>query len=98
LHLYLKEGDELDKKEIDIIRRNILTCKGEKVRLSSKKGRKRTVVHEGIIEDAYENVFVLISNKVGDSNRKISFSYTDVLTRTVDFILYKNDQKLKLTF
>ena len=98
MHLYLKEGDELDKKEIDIIRRNILTCKGEKVRLSSKKGRKRTVVHEGIIEDAYENVFVLISNKVGDSNRKISFSYTDVLTRTVDFILYKNDQKLKLTF
>ena len=88
----------MDKKEIEIIRRNILTCKGEKVRLSSKKGRKRTVVHEGIIEDAYENVFILISNKVGDSNRKISFSYTDILTRTVDFILYKNDQKLKLTF
>ena len=93
-----EEGDNLQKKGIEIIRRNIQTCKGEKVRLTSKRGRKKTVIHEGIIQEAYENVFVLNCRVTGDSDRKITFSYTDIMTRTVDFILYKNDQKLRLTF
>ena len=88
----------MQKTEIDDIRRNIQTCKGEKVRLTSKRGRKRTIIHEGIIEEAYDNVFVVASDKTGEAGRKITFSYTDILTRTVDFILYRNNQKLKLTF
>ena len=88
----------MEKKELDIIRRNIRTCEGEKVRLTTKKGRKRIVVHDGVIEAAYENVFVLISEKIGETSRKVTFSYTDVLTKTVDVILFKNDQELRLTF
>lgn len=88
----------MQKKGIEIIRRNIQTCKGEKVRLTSKRGRKKTIIHEGIIKEAYDNVFVLDCEVTGETNRKITFSYTDIMTRTVDFILYKNDQKLRLTF
>lgn len=87
----------MDKKEIEIIRRNVETCKGEHVILTSKRGRKKTVVHQGVIEAVYDNVFVLLTEKRGDTNRKITFSYTDILTKTVDFILFKNDKKLRLT-
>ncbi len=87
----------MDKKELEIIRRNVATCKGERVILTSKRGRKKTVVHQGVIEAAYDNVFVLLTEKRGDTNRKITFSYTDILTKTVDFILFKNDKKLRLT-
>jgi uncharacterized protein Veg len=86
------------KKELDVIRRNIQTCKGEKVRLTARGGRKRIIVHEGIIEEIYDNVFVLKCRESGEINRKITFSYIDILTRTVDFTLYKNDQQLRLTF
>ena len=88
----------LNNNEIEIIRRNVETCKGEKVRLTSNKGRKKIVVHEGIVENVYDNVFVVNCEDKSLNTRKITFSYTDILTKTVEFILFKNDKKLKLTF
>ncbi len=80
------------KSDLEACRKEIETCVGHKVRLTTNGGRRRTVVREGILENCYPNVFMVrcIQRKThGDlaSPRKtemVSFSYIDVVTRTVE--------------
>lgn len=56
---------------------------GKRVILKADKGRKRIVENEGLLEDAYPNVFTVKINYDDDNARIVSYSYSDVLTSTV---------------
>lgn len=61
---------------------------GRRVVVRADKGRKRIVTKEGIIENAFDDVFtVRISNQF-DLERVVSYTYTDVLTSTVKLTVY----------
>lgn len=62
---------------------------GHKVRLTAKKGRKQTVTREGVIESTYPSIFIvkLDPREPMASERRVSYSYTDVLTKTVELII-----------
>ena len=65
---------------------------GSKVRLKSKQGRKQIVVRDGVIQSTYPSVFTVkldIQNDVPTSNRLVSYSYTDVLTKSVELYIYE---------
>ncbi|CDL91042.1 Veg protein [Clostridium tyrobutyricum DIVETGP] len=66
------------------IRRNIEDHVGDKVTLKANGGRRKVFVNEGIIEKAYPSIFVIRL----DSNirRKVSYSYSDILTKTVQLV------------
>lgn len=78
--------------KIDEIRQALSGYVGRRVHVSVKKGRRMRFARYGILEHAYSNIFVvLLDRKDGDdTQRRISFSYADVLTRTVEIIVFKS--------
>jgi len=61
---------------------------GSKVKISANRGRHKIDVTEGIISETYPSIFLVeVINKIDDTTQKISFSYTDVLTKDVQMQL-----------
>lgn len=68
---------------------------GHKVKLKAKKGRKQIVEREGVIESTYPSIFVVKldqHNDIPTSERLVSYSYTDVLTKTVELFICEPDR------
>lgn len=68
------------------IRRDIEEAVGQRVRVKANKGRRRFVEREGVLEKTYPSLFVV---KLGPDqhNRRISYTYTDVLTEVVELTI-----------
>lgn len=94
----VKEGDFLaTKTTLNEIRRNIEGYVGQKVTLKANKGRKKIMVREGILENTYPNIFVVRIDGGYDSVRRVSYSYSDILTETVEITVCKDNQKIKVS-
>lgn len=59
---------------------------GEKVVLKANSGRRKVVVREGILEKTYPNIFVVRIDGNDSTSRTISYSYSDILTQTVQLV------------
>ena len=66
------------------IRKSVESCIGSKVLLRTNKGKRKVNVKEGIIEDAFPSVFIVKVNAGMDTERRVSYSYSDILTDTVE--------------
>ena len=68
------------------IRQDLEASRGRRLRLTANRGRQRVIVREGILEKTYPNVFTV---RLLDSNtvKRVSYSYSDVLTKTVEISL-----------
>lgn len=73
-----------NKEELHLIKANIETMVGKRVKVTANKGRKRIVVREGFLEKTYSDIFVVKLNNEFNSSRNVSFKYIDVLTNTVE--------------
>ena len=71
-------------EELDLIKDQLEDCIGKKVILKANKGRKKTTVKEGILEAVYPSLFVVRVNNEYESARRVSYTYSDVLTTTVE--------------
>lgn len=61
---------------------------GNKVKIRANRGRHKIDVAEGIICETYPSIFLIeVINEIDDTTQKISFSYTDVLTKDVQMQL-----------
>ena len=81
-----------NKKELDKIKSDLEDNIGSKIRFASKKGRKKRTVRNGIIESTYANVFVIKVDSLNEedtSERRVSYTYADILTRNVELALCK---------
>ncbi len=80
------------QNELVKIKAGIADNVGNKVRLKSKQGRKQIVIREGVIENTYPSIFTVkldIQNDVPTSDRRVSYSYADVLTKSVELVIYE---------
>lgn len=77
----------MDRSNISLIRKELEGCVGKRIQLRANKGRKKTFVKEGIIENAYPSIFTVRFENDFNSVRKVSYSYTDILTHTVEIKL-----------
>ena len=68
-------------KTIESIKRNIENHIGEQVTLKANGGRKKILINNGVIESAHPSIFVVRLDN--DIPRKVTYSYSDVLTKTV---------------
>ena len=60
----------------------------ESCRYTKSKGRHKIDEAEGVISETYPSIFLIeVFNKADDTTQKISFSYTDVLTKDVQMQL-----------
>ena len=69
------------------IKKDLELFVGSKVRLKANRGRNRIIEKVGVLESTYPNIFVvkLDERKI---ERRVSYSYADVLTETVELFVY----------
>lgn len=72
------------RKDLNQIRKIVEDNLGKEVILKANKGRKKIVTKKGILTDAYPSVFTVQIENEYESVRTVSYSYTDVLTSTVE--------------
>ncbi|RKD84163.1 MULTISPECIES: Veg family protein [Sinobaca] len=60
---------------------------GKKVTVIANGGRKKTIERSGFLEETYPSVFIVKLDKEKHHVERISYSYTDVLTKTVQLFL-----------
>ena len=61
---------------------------GQKIIVKGSLGRCRNFEKEATIEKAYPNIFVV---KYAENDRNVTYSYTDVLTRSVEVSIYDGE-------
>ena len=77
----------------DLLSKNI----GMRIKLSAKKGRKRVIVRHGIIKETYPSIFVVLLDSISEfatSERTVSFSYADLLTKSIEITLIDTKQMI----
>jgi uncharacterized protein Veg len=66
------------------IKHDIESHVGERVTLKANGGRRKVLVNNGIIEKTYPSIFVIRLDN--DNTRTVTYSYSDVLTKTVQIV------------
>ena len=64
---------------------------GQKIIVKGSLGRSRTFEKEATIEKAYPNIFIV---KYEENDRNVTYSYTDILTRTVEVQVFETSTVL----
>ena len=88
----------IEKGDLFQIKKSIENFVGEKVQLKANKGRKKSVIREGILENSYPSIFIVRFENDYETTRRVSYSYTDVLTKAVELVVYKGDQKIQVSY
>ncbi|SKA76318.1 Uncharacterized protein Veg [Caloramator quimbayensis] len=79
------------KEVLSAIKKDMDEHVGEKVLLKANSGRRKVVVREGILEKTYPNIFVIRVDGTDNSSRMVSYSYSDILTQTVQLVFKSNN-------
>jgi uncharacterized protein Veg len=64
----------MDRNSISQIRKELESCIGKRIQLKANKGRKKTIIKEGIIENAYPSIFTVSFENEFSSPRMVSYS------------------------
>ena len=76
------------KTDISNLKTDILEKVGQKIIVKGTLGRSKYFEKEATIEKAYPNLFIV---KYDENDRNVTYSYTDVLTRTVEVSLFDGE-------
>ncbi len=76
------------RTDIANLKTDILEKVGQKIIVKGSLGRSKVFEKEATIEKAYPNIFVV---KYEENDRNVTYSYTDVLTRTVEVEVFDGD-------
>lgn len=71
---------------LNAIKKDIDEHIGEKVLLRANSGRRKVVIREGVLEKTYPNIFIVRVDGNDSTSRTISYSYSDILTQTVQLV------------
>jgi len=86
----------IEKTDLFQIKKDIENCIGEKIQLKANKGRKKSFIKEGILENTYPNIFVVKFENAYENTRRVSYSYTDILTKAVEIVVCKDNRKIQV--
>ena len=76
-----------NRTDVFHVRNDIQKIIGSTVKLETNKGRQKSVISRGVVSNVYPSIFTVQLSDGADTSRKLSFSYTDVLTNTVEITL-----------
>ncbi|BAK80348.1 DUF1021 domain-containing protein [Candidatus Arthromitus sp. SFB-mouse-NYU] len=71
-------------KTLASIKKDIEDHVGHKVTLKASGGRRKVFINEGTIEKTYHSIFLI--RLKNDTQRIVTYSYSDVLTNTVQIV------------
>ena len=72
------------------IRKKLESHLGEKIKLRANRGRRKTYEKEGVLESIYPSIFIVRVDE-NDYYQRLSFTYADVLTETVELSFNEGD-------
>jgi len=81
------------KNDILNLKTDIGEIVGKKIIVKSYLGRSKSFEKEAIIEKTYSNIFVV---RCSSNNRNITYSYTDVLTKSVELQVFNGNEYMPL--
>jgi len=81
------------KKNFTDLKSNIEGKIGKKIIVKGSLGRSKLFEKEGTIEKAYSNIFVI---KFDENNQNVTYSYTDILTKTIDVQVFDGEEYVPL--
>lgn len=79
----------IDKNDIDTIKTDIQEKIGQKIIVRGTLGRNKYYEKEAVIENTYPNLFIV---KYKENERNVTYSYTDVLTKTVEVQVFNGEE------
>jgi uncharacterized protein Veg len=90
----VKEGDNLSARKIlSEIKQDLEPYVGTCIKVKANRGRKKVVERTGVLESTYPNIFVVRVNEKS-VERRLSFSYADILTETVILTVNKDGKDM----
>ncbi|SFB24334.1 Veg family protein [Clostridium frigidicarnis] len=75
------------RKTLSSIKQDIESHVGERVTLKANGGRRKILVNSGVLEKTYPAIFMIRLDN--DTQRTVTYSYSDVLTKTVQIVFGK---------
>lgn len=75
------------------IRRDLEGHVGERISLKANRGRRKTIIREGVLETIYPYHFLIKLNDEKNAVKIISVSYADVLTQAVELSIGQPESK-----
>ena len=84
-----------EKKDVMQVKKDIETCVGQKVMLRSNIGRNKVEEIHGKLLETHPSVFVV---QYDNSTRKASYSYQDVMIKTVEIAVEDNNKNYHSLF
>ncbi|KHD85017.1 biofilm formation stimulator Veg [Heyndrickxia ginsengihumi] len=75
----------MPKTLIDI-KKSLDSNLGKRLMLKANGGRKKTIERSGVLAETYPSVFVVELDQEENSFERVSYSYADVLTETVELV------------
>lgn len=76
------------RTDITNLKTDIIEKVGQKIIVKGSLGRSKAFEKQATIEKAYPNIFVV---KYEENDRNVTYSYTDILTRTVEVEVFDGD-------
>ncbi len=73
------------------VKREVEAYRGCRVKLEAHKSKKKLYHKEGTIEGVYPSIFTVMVESEKRPTQRLSFSYSDVLTRSVKIDLIDDD-------
>jgi len=66
------------------IKSDLECCVGTRMRIRANLGRCKVIERLGVLEETHPNLFVVKVEEKRNRSRRVSYSYADVLTKTVE--------------
>ncbi len=85
----------MEENVLDKIKKEVKSFVGHRVSVKANRGRRKAVEKEGVLEKTHENVFVV---RIKDHNqiRRLSYTYSDLLTDNVIIKSKDDDDEVKI--
>ncbi|MBN2910677.1 MULTISPECIES: biofilm formation stimulator Veg [Polycladomyces] len=71
---------------------------GHRIRLKANSGRRKTIERTGVLEETYPSVFIVKLDEDQHAFKRVSYSYADILTESVELTVYEDDQQVRVKY
>jgi len=85
-----------DNNDLLQIKKDIDDCVGERIQLKANKGRKKSFIKEGVLESTYPSIFTVKFENDYEMTRRVSYSYTDILTKAVEIVRCRDNKRIQV--
>ena len=86
---------EISREEVvGRIKNDLESCVGLRMKLRANVGRCKIIEKEGILQETHPHLFVVRVDEEPERSRLISYSYADILTKTVELTRLDSGENL----